>query len=78
MLKTKYQYYYSDQIKEDVIEYTLQMRIAYRTAAGKPEGKKKLRRPRCRWKDNIKMALNTFAPISKSCHLPVLSPLCLV
>jgi hypothetical protein len=24
------------------------------------------------------MALNTFAPISKSCHLPVLSPLCLV
>jgi len=25
--------------------------------AGKPEGKKVLRRPRCRWEDNIRMDL---------------------
>jgi hypothetical protein len=27
----------------------------YRVLVGKPEGKKPLRRPRCRWEDNIKM-----------------------
>jgi hypothetical protein len=27
----------------------------YRVMVGKPEGKRPLRRPRCRWEDNIKM-----------------------
>jgi hypothetical protein len=30
-------------------------RIAYRILVGKPEGKRPLGRPRCRWVDNIKM-----------------------
>jgi hypothetical protein len=30
---------------------------AYRILVGKPEGKKPLGRPRCRWVDNIKMDL---------------------
>jgi hypothetical protein len=30
-------------------------RNAYRILAGKPEGKRPLGRPRCRWKNNIKM-----------------------
>jgi hypothetical protein len=30
-------------------------RNAYRILVGKPEGKKPLGRPRCRWVDNIKM-----------------------
>jgi hypothetical protein len=30
---------------------------AYRLLVGKPEGKRPLRRPRCRWVDNIKMDL---------------------
>jgi len=29
----------------------------YRVLVGKPEGKKPLGRPRCRWEDNIKMDL---------------------
>jgi hypothetical protein len=28
-------------------------RNAYRILEGKPEGKRRLGRPRCRWKDNI-------------------------
>jgi hypothetical protein len=32
-------------------------RGAYRVLMGKPEGKRPLGRPRCRWKDNIKMDL---------------------
>jgi hypothetical protein len=32
-------------------------RNAYRLLVGKPEGKRPLRRPRCRWVDNIKMDL---------------------
>jgi hypothetical protein len=32
-------------------------RNAYRLLAGKPEGKRPLRRPRCRWVDNIRMDL---------------------
>jgi hypothetical protein len=32
-------------------------RGAYRDLVGKPEGKRQLGRPRCRWKDNIKMNL---------------------
>jgi hypothetical protein len=30
---------------------------AYKVLVGKPEGKRPLGRPRCRWKDNIKMDL---------------------
>jgi len=30
----------------------------YRVLAGKPEGKRPLGRPRCRWEDNIKMDLH--------------------
>jgi hypothetical protein len=30
-------------------------RNAYRLLVGKPEGKRALGRPRCRWVDNIKM-----------------------
>jgi hypothetical protein len=34
-----------------------EMRGAYRVLMGKPEGKRPLERPRCRWEDNIKMDL---------------------
>jgi hypothetical protein len=30
---------------------------AYRFLVGRPDGKKSLGRPRCRWEDNIKMGL---------------------
>jgi hypothetical protein len=32
-------------------------RGVYRVSVGKPEGKRPLGRPRCRWEDNIKMDL---------------------
>jgi hypothetical protein len=32
-----------------------EMRSVHRIMAGKPEGKRPLRRPRHRWEDNIKM-----------------------
>jgi hypothetical protein len=32
-------------------------RSVYRVLVGKPEGKRPLERPRCRWEDNIKMYL---------------------
>jgi hypothetical protein len=32
-------------------------RNAYRILVGKPEGKRQLQRPRCKWEDNIKMDL---------------------
>jgi hypothetical protein len=32
-------------------------RGAYRALVGKPEGRRPLERPRCRWEDNIKMDL---------------------
>jgi hypothetical protein len=32
-------------------------RNSYRILVGKPEGKRLLGRPRCRWEDNIKMDL---------------------
>jgi hypothetical protein len=32
-------------------------RKAYRLLVGKPEGKRQLGRPRCRWVDNIRLAL---------------------
>ena len=34
-----------------------QSRITYRVLVGKPEGNRPLGRPKCRWKDNIKMHL---------------------
>jgi hypothetical protein len=33
------------------------MRNACKILVGKPEGKRRLRRPRCEWKDNIEMDL---------------------
>jgi hypothetical protein len=35
-------------------------RGVHRVLVGKPEGKRSLGRPRCRWKDNIKMDLQEF------------------
>jgi hypothetical protein len=32
-------------------------RVVHRVLVGKPEGKRSLGRPRCRWEDNIKMDL---------------------
>jgi len=32
-------------------------RVVYRILVGKPEGKRPLVRPRCRWEDNIKVDL---------------------
>jgi hypothetical protein len=32
-------------------------RGVYRALVGRPEGKRSLGRPRCRWEDNIKMVL---------------------
>jgi hypothetical protein len=34
-----------------------EIRNAYKTLVGKPEGKRPLGRPRRRWEDNIRMAL---------------------
>ena len=34
-----------------------QSRNIYRALVGKPEGKRALRRPKCRWEDNISMDL---------------------
>jgi hypothetical protein len=34
-----------------------EMRNAYKILIRKLEGKRPLRRPRCRWKDNIRMGL---------------------
>jgi len=33
-------------------------RFVYRVMVGKPEGKRPLGRPRCRWEDNIKMNIH--------------------
>jgi hypothetical protein len=35
-------------------------RGVYRVLVGKPEGKRPLGRPRCRWKDNIRMDLQKW------------------
>jgi hypothetical protein len=34
-----------------------ELRNSYKYSVGKPEGKASLGRPRCRWKDNIKIYL---------------------
>jgi hypothetical protein len=46
-------------VKPEVfINYIIgETRNAYRILVGKPEGKRPLGRPRCRWVDNIKMDL---------------------
>jgi hypothetical protein len=36
-----------------------EMRNMYKILVGKPEGKKPIRRPRCRWEHNIKINLKT-------------------
>jgi len=36
------------------------MRGAYRAVVGRPEGKRPLGRPGCRWKDNIKIYLQEW------------------
>jgi hypothetical protein len=39
------------------VAYMVAVRSAYKILVGKPEGKRPLRRHRCRWEDNIKMDL---------------------
>jgi hypothetical protein len=50
-----------DQVKKTEMGRTCgtygQKRGAYRALVGKPEGRRPLERPRCRWEDNIKMDL---------------------
>jgi hypothetical protein len=50
---------HSDQVKEDVMDMACSTNGERRRmrVVGKPEGKRPLGRPRCRWVDNIKMAL---------------------
>jgi hypothetical protein len=38
-----------------------EMRNAYKIVAGKPEGKRPLRRPKHRWEDKIKTDFHTYA-----------------
>jgi hypothetical protein len=40
-------------------------RNAYRILVGKPEGKRPLGRPRCRWGDNIKMDLREIGSVGR-------------
>ena len=51
----------SDQIEKKDMGRTCstcgERRGVYRVLMGKPEGKRPLGRPRCRWEDNIKMDL---------------------
>jgi hypothetical protein len=35
-------------------------RVVYRVLVGKPEGKRPMGRPRCRWEDNIKAYLQKW------------------
>jgi hypothetical protein len=39
------------------VAHMAERRVACRVFVGKPEGKRQLGRPRCRWEDNIKMNL---------------------
>ena len=39
----------------------------YRDLMGRPEGKNPLRRPRSRWKDNIKMDLKEVGWVARNC-----------
>ena len=38
-------------------------RSAFKILTGKPKGKRLLRRPRCRWEDNIRMDLKEIVSI---------------
>jgi hypothetical protein len=44
-------------INNTITIVTLEKRTAYRLLVGKPEGKRPLGRPRCRWVDNVRMYL---------------------
>ena len=59
VLLTKY--YWGDQIRKNESGGACgtygERRGAYRVLMGKPEGIRKLGRPRCRWEDNIKVDL---------------------
>jgi hypothetical protein len=50
-----------DQVKKDDMDGARstngEKRNSYRILVGKPEGKRSLGRPRCRWMENIKMDL---------------------
>ena len=40
-------------------------RVGHRVLVGKPEGKRPLERPRCRWEDNIKMDLQEVGGVCR-------------
>ena len=42
-------------------------RGVHRVLIGKPEGKRPLGRPRCRWEDNIKMDLREVVGVGGDC-----------
>jgi hypothetical protein len=46
-----------DKIREHMIDSAWGMRNVYNSLVGNPEGKRPLRRPRHRWKDNIRTDL---------------------
>jgi hypothetical protein len=46
---------------------TNEERNAYRILVGKPEERRPLGRPRCRWVDNIKMALRGIGWVNVDC-----------
>jgi hypothetical protein len=52
---------FGDQIEKNEMDGTCnkygERSGVYRVVVGKPEGKRPLGRPRCRWEDNIKMDL---------------------
>jgi hypothetical protein len=53
-----YYYYYSRRMRRSRhVAHTGEGRDVYRVLVGKPEGKRPMGRPRCRWEDNIKMDL---------------------
>jgi hypothetical protein len=58
-------YNLNDEVKEDEMGGACrkngEKRKAYRILVGKPEGKRPLGRPRCRWVDNIKMDLREIS-----------------
>jgi hypothetical protein len=55
----------NDQVKEDDMGRACSTlgarRNAYKILVGKPEGKRPLGRPICRWNDNIKVELRRIA-----------------
>jgi hypothetical protein len=44
-----------DEVKKKEMAYIVERRSAYGVLVGKPDGKRPLGRPGCRWEDNIKM-----------------------